>query len=138
MRYSTASCRRAQDQLSQMDSNWKRSRPELPKSILGRMALGAVCLPLFAFSAAFSYAFIYGILFCGRAWDTLEGAIAHCLAGAIFESLFLFSLLGLIWAMSAPESVARLLQWAAFKLAVLLMLSSLFGLPFAIWALCKV
>jgi hypothetical protein len=121
-----------------MDSNCKRSRPELPKSILGRIAFGTICLPLFAFSGVFSYAFIYGILFCGRAWDTREGAIAHRLAGVIFESLFLFSLLGLIWAMSAPEWIARLLQWAAFKLTVLLMLFSLFGLPFAIWALCKV
>ncbi len=121
-----------------MSSNPRTSRPELPKSILGRIAFGAVCVLLLAFSAAFLYAYIYGILSGRKLCDTLEGFVFHCLAGAIFECLFLFSLLGLVWAVAAPGWVDRLFQRAAFKLVLLLALLGMLGLPFALWALCKV
>ena len=120
-----------------MDRNPETSRPELPKSILGRIAFGIVCLPLLAFSGVFVYAFLYGIL-SGR-WhgDTLVGIVFHWLAGAIFEALFLFSLLGLIWSIAAPAWVNHLFQRAANRLMLLLFLLGLLGLPFALWALCK-
>ncbi len=121
-----------------MDTNPRASRPELPKSILGRIAFGAVCLPLLAFSAAFVYAYLYGFLFGKGRCDTLEGFVFLWLGGAIFDSLFLFSLLGLIWAVTAPNWVDCLFQATARKLMLLLVLLGLLGLPFALWALWKV
>ncbi len=121
-----------------MDSNPRTSRSELPKSILGRIAFGLVCLPLLAFSGVFLYAFLYGIFSGRKLWDTLEGLIFHCLFGAIIEALFLFSLCGLIWAVAAPNWVDRLFQRVVNKLLLLWVLLGLLGLPFVLWALCKV
>jgi len=121
-----------------MSNNPRTSQLELPKSILGRIAFGVVCVFLLVFSAAFLYAYIYGILSGRKLCDTVEGFVFHYLAGAILESLFLFSLLGLVWAVVAPGWVDRLFQWAASKLMLLLALLGLLGLPFAVWALCKV
>jgi len=104
-----------------MNSN-RPLRFELPKSILGRIAFGTVCVPLLAFSAVFSYAYLCGI-FSGRMLaGTLEGVIFHHLGGAIFEGLFLFSLLGLVWSVAAPPWIDRLFQSAAWKLMLLLVL----------------
>ena len=56
-----------------MNNDPNKSRPELPKSILGRIGFGLLCLPLLAFSALFSYAYLYGIFSGRRLADTLEG-----------------------------------------------------------------
>ena len=97
-----------------------------------------MCLLLVVFSAVFLHAYFYGIFSGRKLCDTMEGFVFHCLAGAIFEGLFLFSLLGLIWAVAVPDWVNRFFQRAAFKLMLLLVLLGLFGLPFALWAFCKV
>ena len=97
-----------------------------PDRLRGRMRALARVL------AAFLYAYIYGILSGRKLCDTLEGFVFHCLAGAIFECLFLFSLLGLVWAVAAPGWVDRLFQRAAFKLVLLLALLGMLGLPFAL------
>ena len=112
-----------------MSSDPRTSRPELPKSILGRIAFGIVCLPLLAFSAAFMYAYIHGMLSGHWRCNTPVEFAFTLLSGAIFESLFLFSLLGLVWAVAAPAWVDRLFQRAASKLAMLLALFCLLGCP---------
>lgn len=71
-----------------MSSTPKTSRPELPKSILGRIAFGAVCLPLLAFSAVFLYAFFYGIFSGRKLCDTVEGYVAHGLAEPSSKAFF--------------------------------------------------
>ena len=94
-------------------------------------------MPLAAFSGLFTYAFIYGIVSGRKIADTAVGIFFHCLAGAIFESLLLFSVLGLIWSVATPTWIEKLFQKAAQKLVLLLALLCLLGLPFALWALCK-
>jgi hypothetical protein len=120
-----------------MDIGNEPSQPELPKSILGRIAFGAVCLPLLAFSGSLTYAYLYGLLSGRKIADTLLGIIFHHLGGAIFESLFLFSLLGLIWSVATPAWIDQLFQRAVQKLRLLLLVLCVLGLPLALWALCK-
>jgi hypothetical protein len=52
-----------------MDSSARTSRLELPRSILGRIAFGAVCLLLGVPSAAISYEFLFGNERCNTRVD---------------------------------------------------------------------
>jgi hypothetical protein len=115
-----------------MDGNRKQSRMELPKSLIGRIAFGMVCLLLIVPSAAFSYAFLIGNAQC----NTLEGFLFHWIGESLCVSLFSFSLLGLIWAVTAADWVDRLFQKVVAKL--MLFLFCLLSLPFVMWALWKV
>jgi hypothetical protein len=114
--------------------NPRKSRIELPRSILGRITFGTVCLLLVVPSAAFSYAFLFGKGRC----DTLEGVVFRWIGDSLCSSLFLFSLFGFIWAVATPNWVDRLFQRAARELILVLCLFCFFSLPFVLWALCKV
>jgi hypothetical protein len=116
-----------------MDNNPRQSRIELPRSILGRVSFGAVCLLLLVPSAVFSYASLFGNACC----NTVEGFVFHWIGESLCVSLFFFSLFGLIWALAVPNWVDDLFQKAARKLILVLFLFCLLSLPFAFWALWK-
>ena len=107
---------------------------ELPTSVSGRLGLGAACLVLLPPSAVFLYCFH----FVAPPWPGIVGNAFRCIVEMLCLAFFLFSLMGLTWAIATPRWVGILFQKAVGHLMVVLLFFCLFSLPFALWAIWKV
>ncbi len=86
----------------------------LPRSVLGRILLGIVCMVFLPATATALIAYLFIIPVPNRpvAW-----AVAALFSEFVFAA-FLFSAFGLIWAVAMPQWAIRVIEMASLKLLI--------------------